>query len=80
MKKTPVTLSSMIENKRDKNAVSCIISERWLKFDKESISIGAGETFFISVMTDVSGQPKKICRLAVTKEEILKALENVKLK
>ena len=73
-------MSTRIKNKRGKNSVSCVLTDRWLAFDKESISIQEGETFFISVMTDVSGKPKKICDLAITKEDILRALENVKLK
>lgn len=80
IKKFPVTTSTRIKNRRGKNSVSCVVTDRWLVFDEESILMQEGETFFISVMTDISGKPRQLCHLAITKEDVLRALENVKLK
>ncbi len=79
--KFPVNDSQREKNKQGKNEVPCIISERWMSFSEESSSISCGEAFFISIMTRrENGEPKKICDLAVTKEELLAALAHVRPK
>lgn len=78
--KFPINAWQRTTNKRGKRSVSCIVSERWLEFEKSSSKTLEGEAFLIYVMTkDKNDNPKKICTLAVTKEDLLKALGNVKL-
>ena len=77
----PVTTWQRIKNQRGKRAVSCIVSERWLEFSENSDRIPDGEAFWVNVMTmDKHDKPRKICELAITKEELLVALDKVKPK
>ncbi len=67
------------KNKLGKFSVPCVITDRWLRFSKKSDSTNAGQVFWVDVMTDVSGSEKKICTLAITKEDIKHAFENIDL-
>jgi hypothetical protein len=61
-------------------SVSCIISNRWLALAEKSDMICGEEVFFLDVMTkDLRDNDRKICTLCISKEELLKAVGNVKL-
>ena len=58
-------------------AVPCMVTERWLQFSTEgSARLVEGEYITLSVMTcGADDQPKKLCGLIVTREDLLAALE-----
>ncbi|NOT01153.1 MAG: hypothetical protein HOP29_11050 [Phycisphaerales bacterium] len=62
--------------KRGDFAVPCVVSCRWLEFSQGgSTHISEGEAITISVMTDgADEQPRKLCELIVTREEIARVL------
>lgn len=71
--KLPISNWQRVKNGRGKNSVSCIISERWLEFSDNSTILNDGEYFFVSVMTlDKKENERKLCELAVSKEEMLR--------
>ena len=57
-------------------AVPCVVSGRWLQFARGgSAQIGHGEAITPFVVTDGNGdQPRKLCELIVTREELLRVL------
>ena len=64
-------------NGKHHGRVECIVSERWLQFpQKVDASIQAGEVIWVSVMTRGKDDiPRKLCDLAVTLEDIQRALD-----
>ena len=73
IKKFPITFTQRQKNERGKTSVSCQVSDRWLRFSEEFISL--------DVMTLGSDEKeKKICELVVTREELVEALSNIKCK
>lgn len=58
-------------------AVPCMITERWLQFSTQgSQRLHEGEYIMLWVMTrGADDQPKKLCELIVTREDLLAALE-----
>ncbi len=60
-------------------AVPCIGSGRWLEFSQDgSAQAGDGEAIKLTVMTDSSAdQPRKLCELIVTRQELLRVLSLV---
>ena len=76
-------MSNYLERRKDEMGpgfVPCIISDRWLQFPPTSSgNIVYGEMIEVFVMTNNSdGNPKKICNMIIAREDLLKALENVK--
>lgn len=57
-------------------AVPCIVSERWLEFQPNSSArLEVGEGIMVSVMTRGKNDgARKICELAITREDLLSAL------
>lgn len=62
--------------------VECIVSNRFFAFSKTAEAISAGSAIWIDVMTssDDEHKTRKICSLAVTKEDLQRALDHIKLK
>lgn len=75
--KFPVSYFERIKNSRGKLSASCIITDRWIIFHPNSTELKIGDVVWLDVMTSVSGKDKKICELAVCKEDILKAISNI---
>jgi hypothetical protein len=72
--KFPVTYSQRWKNRHGKSAVACEISNRWLRFS-DAGETKSGHLVWLEVMTTSDdGREKKLCRLAVPKEEIEEAL------
>ncbi|EPY2271303.1 hypothetical protein [Clostridium sporogenes] len=77
--KIPISYSQRKINEMGKGYVPCEVSERWLQFDEKSALCEGGEFIGVDVMTLGSDeQPKKICNLILTREDIERALANVK--
>ncbi len=78
--KFPISFSQRKRNEKGKGYVPCEVSNRWLQFPENSGGIfSTGEYIEIDVMTlDQNDQPKKICNLILTRENIERALSNVK--
>ena len=80
--KIPISPLTRYKNRLGKNAVPCVVSNRWLKFPvKSGGHFEDGEYISLDVMTlDKDEKPKKICELIVTRESLLSAINGVKNK
>jgi hypothetical protein len=59
--------------------VPCIVSNRWLQFAESGAGpYREGEYIRVDVMTNTGDTPRKICELVVTREDLLRAINNVK--
>jgi len=60
-------------------AVPCIVSGRWLEFSQDgSTKLPEGEAITLTVMTEgESGDPRKLCELIVTREDLISVLNLV---
>jgi hypothetical protein len=77
--KLPISYLQMIKNRRGPYAVSCIVTDRWLRFSETSTKLDCGEACFIDVMTtNADNMDKKICQLIITKDELLDVLSRIK--
>lgn len=58
--------------------VPCQVSERWLQFHETTHYLKGGDLMIVNVMT-MSSQDKerKICELVLTKQDLLRMLEQV---
>lgn len=85
--KFPVSTWQKIWNKRGARAVNCVVSGRWLKVGEPGTSSGGylptgkiGTPVPIDVMTGGydDEEPRKICSLVVTYEELKALLDKLK--
>ncbi len=69
----------MLRKKLGSRLVECQISGRWLQFPEKSAGqFRGGEFIPLSVMTlDSNEEPRKLCEMVVTKEDLLKAINLV---
>ena len=60
-------------------SVRCIVSDRWLSFPVEAgPQLECGEPFVVRVMTrSVYDKPRRICKLIVTREDLLNTLKQI---
>ncbi len=84
IRKFPITSWDRIQNSRGKRSVSCIISNRWLRFgEPEQQPINIGTPIWLDVMTETEEEngntlePKKLCTLCVTVEQLQKLLDEI---
>ncbi|MDP1419219.1 hypothetical protein Q8G35_12435 [Peribacillus simplex] len=76
--KIPITNAQRKINEYGNGYVPCEVTERWLQFSENGSSNGLVE---VNVMTlGANDKPRKVCELVLTKENILRALENVDFK
>ena len=73
----PIKTWQKICNKRGRFSVSCAVSERWLRFSSTSASTELGSVVWVDVLTDVADGTRKLCTLAITLEDLRKALDNI---
>lgn len=79
--KFPISSFKRVQNSRGPCSVSCILSNRWIKFADTSTPLYEGDAVFLDVMTqDYNGKDRKICSLCVSRSEMLNALNVVKKK
>ena len=70
-------------NRRGKRSVSCIVSDRWLRFgepDRQALNVGT--PIELDVMTNIPHEndefeSKKLCSLIVTVEQLKKLMEEI---
>lgn len=61
--------------------VPCQVSPRWLQFPKQAAVFPNGDFMKVDVMTNGSDdQPRKLCELVLTKQDLLRMLEQVESK
>jgi len=66
-------------NQLGRFAVPCMVSDRWNEFAPSSGGhFQDGEFIPIDVMTDTSGNSRKICSLIVAREDLMRVLDLVK--
>lgn len=75
----PITHSMKSLNKKGKNAVPCIVTDRWLKFPESSDWNGPEEILWVDVMTwTPEGNSKKLTTLAIEKSRLSEVLRSIK--
>lgn len=79
--KIPISFDQRQINIHGTGYVPCEVTERWLQFPEESQFVGNKELMFIDVMTyGKEHETRKLCSLCLSREDILRALNNVKVK
>ena len=75
----PIKYMERKKNMMGKGYVPCQVSGRYFNVHTDSVVLQGGEFVTIDVMTEETkdDNPKKICGLIVTKEDLLKALNEV---
>ncbi|MEP1199295.1 hypothetical protein [Tateyamaria sp.] len=76
----PVKTWERIKNRRGKRSVSCIVTDRWLRFSEHADQISAGTVVFVDVMTDAGEGERKLCELCIPLEELAEAVKNIEIK
>ncbi len=71
----PMNSSERVANRRGKRTVSCIVSSRWLRFDEHAQKMQSGTAILVDVLTDISGEERKLCQLCVTLEDLRRLLK-----
>ena len=70
-------------NRRGKGSVSCIVSDRWLRFGKpDQQALKLGTPILLDVMTETLDEndeyrSKKLCSLIVTVEQLKKLVDDI---
>lgn len=80
----PVKTMQRIRNRRGKRSVSCMVSDRWLRFPETAAMVDFGDgrpgtTVIVDVMTDAGDDPKKLCELCIRIEDLEKAISNIRI-
>jgi len=71
----PISNKQRQINKHGEGYVPCEVSSRWLQFDSYGTENGL---VMVNVMTEnEEGIEKKICELVLTKDDILRAVNNI---
>lgn len=73
----PIKSWQRMSNRRGRFSVSCVVSDRWLRFSPTSDVMELGSVVWVDVMTEVSGDERMLCTLGITFEELRKALDNI---
>lgn len=59
--------------------VTCRVTSRWLEFPDVADELPDGDYMWVSVMTEgADNQPKKICELALSKQDLLGVLSQIR--
>jgi hypothetical protein len=80
----PMNSTQRIKNRRGKRGVSCMTTDRWLRFPEKAArgNFGDGKlstAIVVDVMTDASGTPRKLCELCITLEDLKAVLRNIRI-
>jgi hypothetical protein len=67
-------------NRRGKWSASCVTTDRFLLFDKKVHKISEGHVVQVDVLTDGSGDERKLCTLMLTLEQLVKVIEQYEIK
>lgn len=62
--------------------VECVVSQRMLSFDAKATALNLGTVVSVDVLTMPEGnrKPRKLCSLMLTKEDLQRALDSIKVK
>lgn len=75
--KIPITYEERKINEYGKGYVSCLVSERWLQFPETA---SHERHIPVNVMTQAEGkESRKICELILSKEDLLRAINSIKI-
>lgn len=80
----PVQSWKRVKNRRGKRGVSCMVTDRWLRLPTEARRVDFGDgkpctALVVDVMTDTSGEARKLCELVITLEELQTAVSNIRI-
>ena len=79
IRRFPVTRDRHMRNKYGSRYVPCQVSGRYILFPEESAGpFSEGEYMALSIMTLNEGPERKLCDLIVTREDLFRAIDNVK--
>ena len=56
------------------------IADRFLRFDRRIVSMPEGHVVLVDVMTDASGEERKLCTLTITLEQLVKVIQRFEIK
>jgi hypothetical protein len=77
----PFRAEALKRENRKNRRVPCVVSERWLQFPKQIDRHSDADYIHLDVMTKGAGEePRKICEVIVTKEELMSVLEELPVK
>ena len=76
----PMNTWERIKNRRGGRSVSCIVTERWLRFAEDTGPTPDGPAVLLEVFTDVNERDRKLCELLIPIEELERAIGNVNVK
>jgi hypothetical protein len=62
-------------NRRGKQSVSCIVTDRFLRFEEKVYPAEEGTAIMVHVMTDIHEKERKITTLIITLEQLHKVLK-----
>jgi hypothetical protein len=62
-------------NRRGKRSVSCIVTDRFLRFEEKMQPTDEGTAVVVHVMTDTSGEQLKLTTLIITLEQLHRVLK-----
>jgi hypothetical protein len=62
-------------NRRGKRSVSCIVTDRFLRFEEKTQPMEEGTAVVVHVMTDGSGEERKLTTLIITLEQLHRVLK-----
>ena len=65
------------KNRRGKRTVSCMVTDRFLRFTNEWRTFDDGTYIFVNVMTDKSEEERQLASLCITLEELKKVISIV---
>lgn len=75
--KFPLKSWQRVANRRGKMSVSCVVTDRYLRFAEKTGKIDMGTVVWMDVLTDSSGDERKLCSLAITVEELRRVLVRI---
>ena len=78
----PISHSRRRKNTLGPRKVECIVSGRLLSFGEEATPLAEGSAVWVDVLTmpEDDKPPRKLCSLALTKEDLQRALDAIKVK
>jgi hypothetical protein len=68
-------LATHLHKQRPHCDASCIVTERFLRFEEKTQPADEGRAVIVHVMTEVSGTERKLATLIVTLEQLRKVLK-----
>ena len=76
----PVNGERRYKNRLGRHAVPCLVSGRYLQFPETSEVVEGASYMFVDVMAMAvigEGKPRKLCRICISKEDLIAVLEQV---